>query len=216
MRHHRPARATLARLARLARLPQRAAYAVATLILTSCAGERTPHADSTPSTAPVAIDAMPPDSATVAAATVALAAYLDAAREGSPTRDALPRLTACPEGVDHAPGPMLAAFEILPASTRADTVVGRAVVTTVAEQDVDRQHPGYFIARVRVRSDTLEWDVLRAESGDWVVCNGLRFGLDAPDSLTAWRPNGASAETARALADSIGARHAPQSAPRVR
>ena len=81
-----------------------------------------------------------------------------------------------------------------------------SVVTTVADQDVDRQHPGYFIARVRVRSDTLEWDVLRAESGDWVVCNGLHFGLDAPDSLTAWRPNGASAATARALADSIGAR----------
>ena len=139
-------------------------------------------------------------------ATSALAAYLEASREGAPTRDSLDRLTACPGGVDRAPGPMLATFQILPATTRGDTVVGRAVVTTVADQDIDRQHPGFFIARLRVRSDTLEWDVLRAESGEWVVCNGLRFGLDAPDSLTAWRPNGASAATARALADSIGAR----------
>jgi hypothetical protein len=51
----------------------------------------------------------------------------------------------------------------------------------------------------------LEWDVLREESGDWIVCNGLRFGLTAPDSLITWRPSGASAEAARALADSIAA-----------
>ena len=101
---------------------------------------------------------------------------------------------------------MLATFTMLPATARADTVVGRAVVTTVAEQDVDRRHPGYFVARVRVRSDTLEWDVLRTNAGDWVVCNGLRFGLDAPDSLTTWRPDGASAAAARALADSIAGR----------
>jgi hypothetical protein len=101
---------------------------------------------------------------------------------------------------------MLATFELLVPSARADTVVGRAVVTTVAEQDVDRQHRGYFVARMRVRRDTLEWDVLRAESGDWVVCNGLRFGFTAPDGLTAWRPNGASAAAARALADSLAVR----------
>jgi hypothetical protein len=64
--------------------------------------------------------------------------------------------------------------------------------------------PAYFVARLRVRRDTLEWDVLRSESGGWVVCNGLRFGLTAPDSLTAWRPKGASSAAARALADSIG------------
>jgi len=100
---------------------------------------------------------------------------------------------------------MLAGSELLAPTWRADTVVGRAVVTTVAEQDVDRVHPGYFVARMRVRRDTLEWDILRSPSGDWVVCNGLRFGLTAPDTLTTWRPQGASAAAARALADSIGA-----------
>lgn len=82
--------------------------------------------------------------------------------------------------------------------------MGRAVVTTVAEQDVDRQHPGYVVARMRIRSDTLEWDLLQTGRGFWVVCNGLRFGLTAPDSLTTWGPSGASMAAARALADSIG------------
>jgi len=153
---------------------------------------------------PVAVT--PPDSLALRAGSQALADFLDASREGSPTRDRLGALTACPDGDVVAQGPMLAKFELLPPAWRADTVVARAVVTTVAEQDVDRIHPGYFIARMRVRRDTLEWDVLRTESGDRVVCNGLRFGLTAPDSLTAWRPNGASAAAARALADSIADR----------
>jgi len=182
-----------------------ASVLTAIVTVTSCTAEAEPSVDSATATAAVA-RMVPPDSAAIREATAALAAYLDASREGSATRGSLPRLTSCPEGGDPAPGPMLAAFELLQAATRADTVVGRAVVTTVADQDVDRQHPGFFVARLRVRSDTLEWDLLRAESGDWVVCNGLRFGLDAPDSLTAWRPNGASAAAARALADSIGAR----------
>jgi hypothetical protein len=100
---------------------------------------------------------------------------------------------------------MLAAYELLPSRARADTVIGRAVVTTVAEQDVDRRHPGYFVARVRVRADTLEWDLVPAGDGAWVVCHGLSFGLTAPDSLTEWRPSGASRRVARALADSIAA-----------
>lgn len=148
----------------------------------------------------------PPDSVALREGSQALADYLDASREGSPRRDRLATLTACPDGETSAQGPMLATFEILPPTARADTVVARAVVTTVAEQDVDRIHRGYFIARMRVRRDTLEWDVLRTESGDRVICNGLRFGLTAPDSLTAWRPNGASLAAARALADSIAQR----------
>jgi hypothetical protein len=176
--------------------------------IASCAAAAERASDSTDaeSAAPATISATPPDSATMVAATEALRQFLDASREGSSTRASLGRLTACAEANDSPPGPMLASFELLPSTVRADTVVGRAVVTTVADQDVDRQHPGYFVARLRVRSDTLEWDVLRSESGDWTVCNGLRFGLTAPDSLTTWRPNGASSAAARALADSVGAR----------
>jgi len=100
---------------------------------------------------------------------------------------------------------MLAAYELLPPRARADTVIGRAVVTTVAEQDVDRRHPGYFVARVRVRAGTLDWDLVRSGAGAWVVCHGLSFGMTAPESLAEWRPSGASRASARSLADSISA-----------
>ena len=177
--------------------------------LLACERERARTSEATDSAAtasPVATATVtPPDSAERSAAAKALAAFLDASREGSANRRELARLTACPGGGGPAQGPMLATFELLPPSSRADTVVGRAIVTTVAEEDVDRQHPGYFIARLRVRRDTLEWDVLRSGPNEWIVCNGLQFGLTAPDSLTAWRPKGASTAAARALADSIAA-----------
>ena len=145
-----------------------------------------------------------PDPNLILDATIVLTAFLDASREGSATRKTLPDLTSCPGEGEPAPGPMLATYRLLPMTARADTIVGRALVTTVAEQDVDRQHPGYFVARVRIRSDTLEWDLLGTARG-WIVCNGLRFGITAPDSLTTWRPTGASAARARGLADSLAA-----------
>jgi hypothetical protein len=182
----------------------------ATIAVVACARDRAAARDSAEATSPAtAIAFTPPDSAALAAATAVVGQFLAASREGSPTRDQVAPLTACPEGGGPPQGPMLATYELLPASSRADTVVGRAVVTTVADVDADRQHPGYFVARLRVRRDTLEWDVLRSDSTDWVVCNGLRFGLPVPDSLTAWRPRGASAAVARALADSIAAAGRP-------
>jgi hypothetical protein len=173
-------------------------------MLGACSSSREPARDSTVDAQPAAAVAITsPDSATLAAGAAALATFLDASREGSSTRGKLVELTACPGGADPAQGPMLATYALLAPSSRADTVVARAVVTTVAEQDVDRQHRGYFIARMRVRRDTLEWDVLKTDAGNWAVCNGLRFGLTAPDTLTEWRPKGASAEAARALGDSL-------------
>ncbi|HEX6049892.1 MAG TPA: hypothetical protein VFZ21_11515, partial [Gemmatimonadaceae bacterium] len=155
-----------------------------------CAGERSPRPDTAVPSAAVAATAPLADSTTIASATATLAAFLEASREGSTTRSELARLGACPgsDPTSAVAGPMLAAYELLPSRARADTVIGRAVVTTVAEQDVDRRHPGYFVARVRVRADTLEWDLVPAGDGAWVVCHGLSFGLTAPDSLTEWRP----------------------------
>jgi hypothetical protein len=186
------------------RVTWRRSLAFASIVVLAACGPRVDFETDSTHAVPVGAFALP-DSAALRAATAALGQFLDASREGSLQRAVLERLIACPGETSRAAGPMLAAFELLPPATRADTIVGRAVVTTVADQDVDRIHPGYFVARMRIRRDTLEWDVLRAESGDWIVCNGLRFGLTAPDSLITWRPTGASAEAARAVADSIAA-----------
>lgn len=201
----------------MSRRPRQSRHAV-TLGLTfgtvACAPEPPSRVDTTVASVEVAPIALRADSATLARATAALAAFLEASREGSTTRSELARLVACPgsDVTSAVAGPMLAAYELLPPRARADTVIGRAVVTTVAEQDVDRRHPGYFVARVRVRADTLEWDLVPAGDGAWAVCHGLSFGLTAPDSLIEWRPSGASRATARAMADSIAASRASTAA----
>ncbi|MDF2772003.1 MAG: hypothetical protein K0S86_1497 [Geminicoccaceae bacterium] len=201
----------------MSRRPRQWRHAV-TLGLTfgavACAPEPPSWTDTTVATVEVAPVALQADSATLASATATLAAFLEASREGSKTRSELTRLVACPgsDVTSAVAGPMLAAYELLSPRARADTVIGRAVVTTVAEQDVDRRHPGYFVARVRVRADTLEWDLVPSGDGAWGVCHGLSFGMTAPDSLTEWRPSGASRATARALADSISASRARNSA----
>lgn len=145
------------------------------------------------------------DSGTIRSAEVALRHFLDASREGSNMRDSLPALTACGDqsGDSYFPTTLLAGYSIMPSDIHGDTVVARAAVVTVAEQDVDRRNNG-FTARQRVREDVLEWDVIPTEDGQhWAVCNGLRFGYFGADSLTTWRPDGASYATARALVDSI-------------
>lgn len=159
---------------------------------------------------------MPADSAQTLRAHATLGAYLDASREGSSTRAALDTLAGCQsaEGGGFSPTSMLAAYELVDAEMRGDTLVGRAVVTTVAEVDGDRRRAGHFVASQRVRSDTLEWDVLPGADGRWVVCNGLQFGFAAPDSLTTWRPAGASYASAHALAESIAAMHRRSLSPR--
>lgn len=139
-------------------------------------------------------------------ATRALVAFLQASREGSATSDDLETLTLCDaaSATPFFPTRLLAAWTVLPFETRGDTVVARASVVTVAEQDIDRRGGG-FVARERIQSDVLEWDVYRTAEGQWVVCNGLRFGYKGADSLTQWRPEGASLERAMRLVDSIGA-----------
>lgn len=146
------------------------------------------------------------DSAAVRSAEVAFRHFLDASREGSPTRDSLASLTACGDdgGNSYFPMMLLAGYSLQPFDMHGDTVVARASVVTVAEQDIDRR-TSHFTARQRVREDPLEWDVIPTdEPGKWIICNGLRFGYVGADSLTTWRPDGASYKTARALADSIG------------
>ena len=155
-------------------------------------------------TTPAAV--VPLDSGLVLAAERTLRQFLSASRESSPDRAALDTLTACGDaGNAYFPSTVLAAFTLLPFEAHGDTVVGRAEVITVAEQDIDRRVAQRFVARERVRTDVLEWDIIPTDEGGWVVCNGLRFGYVGADSLTTWRPDGASYSTARKLADSIAA-----------
>jgi len=145
------------------------------------------------------------DSAAVQSAERSLRSFFNASREGSATHDSLPILTACGDdgGSSYFPTTLLAGYSLLPFDMHGDTVVARASVVTVAEQDVDRRS-SRFTARQRVPEDVLEWDVIPTDTpGQWVVCNGLRFGYLGADSLTTWRPDGASYQTARALVDSI-------------
>lgn len=151
-----------------------------------------------PDTTPV------PVTTNVAAAERVLREYLDASRESTLDPATTIALTACGDGgQSFFPTTLLAGYTLLPFETRGDTVVGRAQVITVAEQDIDRRNGGRFLARQRVRHDILEWDVYLSDSGEWVVCNGLRFGYTGADSLTTWVPTGASYVSARRLADSI-------------
>ncbi|MEQ1690860.1 MAG: hypothetical protein ABMA00_06210 [Gemmatimonas sp.] len=156
--------------------------------------------------ATVAAAVATPDSAQLATAQRVMRAFLDASRESSLDPVVLDTLGACGEGgQSYFPTTMLAGYTLLAFEARGDTIVSRAEVVTVAEQDIDRRATNRFVARQRVRSDVLEWDVIPDGAGRWAVCNGLRFGYRGTDSLTTWRPDGASYESARHLADSIAA-----------
>jgi hypothetical protein len=202
-------RRTIGRIARLASFV--AAWTTCACAIAACQpreGEPGGRAAGSRDTVGAALspETVPADSARAGPALAALAAFLDASREGSATRDAVDTLAACePSAATYLPIAMLATYPLRPAEARGDTIVGRAVVVTVAEQDRDRLARGRYVARQRVRADTLEWDVVAdGASGRWLVCNGLRFGYHEPDSLTTWRTPGTSYRSARALADSIG------------
>ena len=175
----------------------------------ACRGEPTPADGSrTTSGSPMAANGVSTslDSSTLLAAQDALRAFLDASRETQRNQVALDSLVDCGDDARaYFPSTLLAGYTLLPFEARGDTVVGRAEVLTVAEQDVDRRASDRFVARERIRRDVLEWDVIPVSGDRWVVCNGLRFGYRGSDSLTTWRPEGASYASARKLADSIAA-----------
>lgn len=107
------------------------------------------------------------------------------------------------------PAELLADYAVTGRVERGDTTIVRARVVTVAEQDRSRTDPSRFSASQRVRRGEWEWEVVRDADGAWRVCTGPRFGLVAPDSVTTWRPDGATSATARELAASLRGRLAP-------
>lgn len=210
----------------LAPLRVTVAFACAGLGSTGCAGEGVAERANTTAlqnSVPVAAS-LPHDvrsaaeGRVVASAEAALAGWLDRSREAGASGHALEttRLSAesealratvapagdCDEGDAYFPSPLLASWRLLSTQLRGDTVVARVMVTTVAEQDIDRRAQDRFVARMRVRSDLMEWDVVPTDDG-WRVCNGIRFGYRGADSLTRWIPEGSSYARASALADSV-------------
>ena len=109
-------------------------------------------------------------------------------------------------GASDLPAELLADYAVTGRVERGDTTVVRARVVTVAEQDRSRSDPSRFTASQRVRRGEWEWDVVRDADGAWRICTGPRFGLVAPDSVTTWRPDGATSATARELAASLRGR----------
>ena len=173
---------------------------ITALALGACAAEPRAAAPA-PAPPPPARAASPGDLGT---AERALAAYLDASRDGSPTAAALDTLLGCGgRGAFVLPITLLGAYRVLPAAGAGDTLVGRAVVVTVAEQRADRRNRDRYLARQRVEVDTLEWDVVRSEEGGWQVCNGIQFGYHEAESATTWYPLGASRASVRRAADSV-------------
>jgi hypothetical protein len=172
------------------------------LVALACARER-PLSAGAPDPAPPV--RAPAPAADLRAAERALADYLEASREGTTTAGALDTLLGCDaKGAFVLPIALLAAYRVLPASGAGDTLLGRAVVVTVAEQRMDRRNRDRYLARQRVEEDTLEWDLVRGEDGvGWQVCNGIQFGFHEPEEATTWFPLGASRASARRLADSI-------------
>jgi hypothetical protein len=154
--------------------------------------------------APAPPPASVPDAATAARAESTLVAFLAASRTGHRDVAALDTLARCgSEAEAYLPASFLASYVLLPPERRGTTLIGRAVVTTVGETDRHPRAPGRFLARVRLRTDTLEWDVVADASNRLAICNGLQFAEATPDSLTEWRPPGVSAATVQALADSV-------------
>ena len=202
---HRAVRGSSMRLPSRRMWPVASAFVMCVLFTSACTRE----ADGTghESRAAKQGDAAPsiPNDSVAQIARVMFDAFLDASREGSLTAAAIDTLSRCDsENTTYFPTMMLAAYTIQQFEARGDTVVARASVITVAEQDVDRRGGG-FVARQRVRTDVLEWDVYENEHGQWVVCNGIRFGYMGADSLTLWRPEGANYLRAKQQAESVWA-----------
>ena len=129
-RHLRPRGRQLSRV-----MYRHIAVVAAFIPLVGCGSRSEPARDSTVEAAPAAAIAFtPPDSTALRTGSNALGEFLDASRQGSTTRDRLAQLTACPGGATtRRKVRCCATYELLPPTSRADTVVARAVVTTVAE-----------------------------------------------------------------------------------
>lgn len=136
-----------------------------------------------------------------------LALFLKGSLETSPPTETNLLMSCVPDGqTDHYL--TLAKFQVLGSVLRGDTVDAAAEVTTVADETGAPHAVNRFVTKVRVRTDTLHWDMTRDSSnGQWGVCGysreGFGFGHNGSDATTRWLPEGESWPRVHQLAESL-------------
>lgn len=139
-----------------------------------------------------------------------MALFLDARVEHS-TFDA-GRYWSCPPDFVPKRRLALADYRVLSSAQRQDTVIAETEVTSVAEETLGSGRYHALIVAQRVQVDTLHWKLVRdTQHGHWGVCGysieGYDIGLHVPPpgEDISWRPEGASLESVRQLAESVRA-----------
>jgi len=102
----------------------------------------------------------------------------------------------------------LASSEVLSVDLRGDSALASAWVVSVADETESGEVADLNVATIDVRTDTLQWRLTRnPQTGRWGVCGysleGVDFMWGGRNVRRTWRPQGASLERARAMADSI-------------
>lgn len=166
-----------------------------------------------PAAATVAEDPVRPELPPGDPAVAALDRYLALSLADVPGSDAAPGELAALLGCDmpfepELPAELLAAYTVSGFGRRGDTIIVRARVLTVAEQDRARGDPARLTASQRVRQGEWEWDLVE-QDGAWRVCTGPRFGFVGDPAATTWRTEGASLTTAFELAAQVRAERRP-------
>jgi hypothetical protein len=135
-----------------------------------------------------------------------LAAYLQAALTSDSTSDPDDFMACVPDGTtDRTLVP--ARYRVVASSRVRDTVYASAEITSVAEERRDPEVYYGYIAELRVRTDTLRWQMIRDGTGGWGVCGysleGYGLGRYGSDSLTRWLPREGSLHRMNELIDSV-------------
>jgi hypothetical protein len=100
-------------------------------------------------------------------------------------------------------------FEVLSLSADSDSIILAAVrVVSVAEESGDSEVADRYRTRVRIRQDTLHYQLAQDRaSGAWGVCGypqeGVSFGHYGSNGATSWDPSGFTWAKVRAVADSV-------------
>lgn len=143
----------------------------------------------------------------VSEAEVRLAAFLKGSLEISPPTETNALMSCVPDGQTDR-YLTLARYRVLGSALRGDSVDAAAEVVTVAEETGSPNVANRYVTRVRIRTDTLHWVMVRdSASKKWGVCGyakeGFGFGHYGDDVNTDWLPPSETWAHVRQLAESV-------------